>query len=138
VGDREEEETEEVKFFISNNISYLFLLFYHLPWSCDRCCPSPRFSDEYLLYSLGQSLTGWSQKKKKSDEFFSSQSSLCDEGTREESHKALFADTTIYSPQQINSGNLPSEAPMKRPSNTPRGGSPATPLQPIKKTIHFF
>jgi hypothetical protein len=34
--------------------------------------------------------------------FFSSQSSLCDEGTREESHQALFADATIGSQRRIN------------------------------------
>jgi hypothetical protein len=36
------------------------------------------------------------------DEAFSSQSSLCDEGTREENHQVLFADATIVSPRRPN------------------------------------
>jgi hypothetical protein len=40
-------------------------------------------------------------QSKNPDGFFSSQTLLCDEGTREESHQALFADATISSPRRI-------------------------------------
>jgi len=41
-------------------------------------------------------------QSKNSEEFFSNRSSLCDEGPREESHWALFADAMPDSPRRIN------------------------------------
>jgi hypothetical protein len=44
-------------------------------------------------------------QSKNSEEFLSNWSSLCEEGTREESHQALFADAMSDSPQRINDQN---------------------------------